>query len=106
VSCAGCQARMGVVVVGYAAAGSGHSCLTAGHRCPTCTTVPRAIRSASIPGEVSSPGPPPRRLATMAGPEISRRLLRVARLSCLPATVRRVGSPHHKGVVTLPLTLH
>ncbi len=39
----------------------GRSTLTAGHRCPVCTTVPRAIMLASMPGEeVSSPGPPPR----------------------------------------------
>ncbi len=32
--------------------------LTAGHRCPTCTTVARAVQLAGIPGEeVSSPGP-------------------------------------------------
>ncbi len=48
--------------------GAGHSRLTAGHRRPTCTTIPGAIQLASMPGEeVSSPGPPPRRVAAAAG---------------------------------------
>ncbi len=33
--------------------------MTAGHRCPTCTTIPGASMLASMPGEeVSSPGSP------------------------------------------------
>jgi hypothetical protein len=53
--------------------GAGHSRLTAGHRCPTCTTPVGAIELAGKPGEeVSSPGPPPRPLA-QRGPDISRR---------------------------------
>jgi hypothetical protein len=37
----------------------GRSTLTAGHRCPTCTTIPRASMLASRPGEEgSSPGAP------------------------------------------------
>jgi hypothetical protein len=41
--------------------------LTAGHRCPTCTTRPRAIQLASIPGEEeSSPG-------TLPASELGRR---------------------------------
>src|SRR6266487_6727001 len=51
---------MGVLVVPALAGGPGHSCLTAGHRCPACTMVARATRLASRPGEeVSSPGAPP-----------------------------------------------
>jgi hypothetical protein len=47
---AGCQGRSSV----------GRSTLTAGHRCPTCTTIPGAIMLASTPGEEgSSPGPLP-----------------------------------------------
>jgi hypothetical protein len=42
--------------------GTGHSRLTAGHRCPTCTAIAGAILVASMPGEdTSSPGPPPLR---------------------------------------------
>jgi hypothetical protein len=57
--CGGCQARMGVVVAPALRRDAGHSRLTAGHRCPSCTTVARSIRLASIPGEEgSSPGTP------------------------------------------------
>ena len=80
-SCRGCQARMGIIVVPYAAAGSRTFALDSRASCPTCTTVPRAIQLASIPGEeVSSPGPPPLRpcqtkrhsLATRARREVER----------------------------------
>lgn len=56
----GCQARMGVVVVPCAAAGTRTFALDSRASVPTWTTVARAIKLASIPGEEgSSPGPPP-----------------------------------------------
>jgi hypothetical protein len=69
---AGCQGRSSV----------GRSTLTAGHRCPTCTTIPGAIQLASMPGEVSSPGPPPRSDGRSGQPAMRRRLLR--RRQCCP----------------------
>ena len=48
VSRAGCQGRSSV----------GRSTLTARHRCPTCTTIPREIQLASMPGRRSPPPAP------------------------------------------------
>ncbi len=63
----GCQARMGIVAVPCAAAGSRTFALDSRTSMPACTTVARAIQLASKPGEEgSSPGPPPRRVATAA----------------------------------------
>ncbi len=60
----GCQARMGAVVVPCAAAECRTFALDSRASAPARTTMVPAIQSASIPGEVPSPGPPPLRGAT------------------------------------------
>lgn len=78
VSRAGCQGRSSI----------GRSTLTAGQRCPTCTTIARAIQLASRPGEEeSSPGAPSSLayLHTLWVVDIPRRVKRlVLDVTCRP----------------------
>src|SRR6266496_2402720 len=100
---------MGIIVVPYAAAGSRTFALDSRASCPTCTTVPRAIQLASIPGEeVSSPGPPPLRPCQTKRHSLAIRGRGGRSSGCLSGTLRRPPSSesHRRRPLLVPPRSH